>query len=166
MSLGIQITDPGKKSKKGKLTLEKTETGFTTVTEGKGDPAKDCLVEVSPGGSDRHETVSFHHASGNALPDIYANGFEEKVHGCRRKGCPTSSRNFGRQPMALHNGWRQGGNQPKRRTKTSMTDLAGLKQEREKPNNKPTQGRPPWITPTRVCCMATQTGLPWVVPPA
>jgi nicotinamide phosphoribosyltransferase len=41
------ITDPGKKSKKGRLTLEKTADGsFTTVTEGKGDPAKDCLVEI------------------------------------------------------------------------------------------------------------------------
>jgi len=40
------ITDPGKQSKKGKLTLEKSGTSFTTVTEGKGDPSKDCLVEV------------------------------------------------------------------------------------------------------------------------
>ena len=41
------ITDPGKKSKKGQLTLEKDADGkFTTVTEGKGTPEKDCLVEV------------------------------------------------------------------------------------------------------------------------
>jgi nicotinamide phosphoribosyltransferase len=40
------ITDPGKKSKMGRLTLEKAGDSFTTVTEGKGDPAKDCLVEV------------------------------------------------------------------------------------------------------------------------
>jgi len=41
------ITDPGKKSKKGRLTLEQKENGeWETVTEGKGDPAKDKLVEV------------------------------------------------------------------------------------------------------------------------
>merc|ERR1712166_75897 len=41
------ITDPGKKSKMGRLTLEKGLWGqLTTVTEGKGDPAKDALVEV------------------------------------------------------------------------------------------------------------------------
>lgn len=41
------ITDPGKKSKKGKLTLEKDDAGaWVTTTEGKGDPAKDALVEV------------------------------------------------------------------------------------------------------------------------
>merc|ERR1712178_149132 len=40
------ITDPGKRSKKGRLTLEKTDNQWTTVTEGKGDPAKDQLVEV------------------------------------------------------------------------------------------------------------------------
>merc|ERR1712176_512721 len=41
------ITDPGKKSKKGRLTLEKGADGtWTTVTEGKGDAAKDQLVTV------------------------------------------------------------------------------------------------------------------------
>jgi len=41
------ITDPGKRSKKGRLTLERDADGnFTTTTEGKGDPAKDILVEV------------------------------------------------------------------------------------------------------------------------
>jgi nicotinamide phosphoribosyltransferase len=40
------ITDPGKKSKKGKLTLENNDGVWTTVTEGKGDPSKDRLVEV------------------------------------------------------------------------------------------------------------------------
>ena len=41
------ITDKGKQSKKGKLTLEMGPDGkLTTVTEGKGDPAKDVLVEV------------------------------------------------------------------------------------------------------------------------
>jgi nicotinamide phosphoribosyltransferase len=41
------VTDSGKKSKKGKLTVEKGADGVaTTVTEGKGDPAKDMLVEV------------------------------------------------------------------------------------------------------------------------
>lgn len=40
------ITDPGKKSKKGRLTLEKTEDGYTTITDGLGDPAKNVLVEV------------------------------------------------------------------------------------------------------------------------
>jgi len=40
------ITDPGKKSKKGKLTLELKDGQWTTVTEGKGDPKLDKLVEV------------------------------------------------------------------------------------------------------------------------
>jgi nicotinamide phosphoribosyltransferase len=41
------ITDPGKKSKMGRLTLERAEDGeFITVVEGKGDPEKDLLVEV------------------------------------------------------------------------------------------------------------------------
>jgi nicotinamide phosphoribosyltransferase len=35
------ITDPGKKSKKGRLTLEKTKDGnFVTVEEGAGDVKK------------------------------------------------------------------------------------------------------------------------------
>ena len=41
------ITDKGKQSKKGKLTLERGSDGkLTTVTEGKGDPNKDILVET------------------------------------------------------------------------------------------------------------------------
>merc|ERR1712139_1490 len=41
------VTDPGKKSKKGKLTVEKGADGVvTTVTEGKGTASKDMLVEV------------------------------------------------------------------------------------------------------------------------
>merc|ERR1719446_1653933 len=41
------ITDPGKKSKMGRLTLEKgADNKFVTVVEGKGDAAKDILVEV------------------------------------------------------------------------------------------------------------------------
>merc|ERR1712196_306599 len=40
------ITDPGKKSKKGRLTLEKQGDKFVTVREGKGSPRNDCLVEV------------------------------------------------------------------------------------------------------------------------
>merc|ERR1719215_1947877 len=40
------ITDPGKKSKAGKLTLEKKDDAWVTVTEGKGNPAADKLVEV------------------------------------------------------------------------------------------------------------------------
>merc|ERR1712232_958872 len=40
------ITDPGKKSKKGRLTLEKQGDNYITVTEGKGDPSKDELIEV------------------------------------------------------------------------------------------------------------------------
>jgi len=41
------VTDPGKKSKKGQLTVEKGADGvITTITEGKGDPSKDMLVEV------------------------------------------------------------------------------------------------------------------------
>ena len=41
------ITDKGKQSKKGKLTLEKIGGKLVTVTEGKGTPANDVLVEVS-----------------------------------------------------------------------------------------------------------------------
>jgi len=40
------ITDPGKKSKKGRLTLEKNGEEWVTTTEGKGDQSKDQLVEV------------------------------------------------------------------------------------------------------------------------
>lgn len=41
------ITDKGKQSKKGKLTLERGADGcLMTTTEGKGDPTKDVLVEV------------------------------------------------------------------------------------------------------------------------
>ncbi|CAK0862400.1 unnamed protein product [Prorocentrum cordatum] len=44
------ITDPGKRSKKGRLTLELREgpqgKEWTTVTEGKGDSQADQLVEV------------------------------------------------------------------------------------------------------------------------
>jgi len=40
------ITDPGKKSKKGRLTLELKDGTWTTVAEGKGDPSLDQLVEV------------------------------------------------------------------------------------------------------------------------
>ena len=32
------ITDHGKKSKRGRLTLEKTRDGYDTVEEGHGDP--------------------------------------------------------------------------------------------------------------------------------
>ncbi|KJE92087.1 pre-B-cell colony-enhancing factor [Capsaspora owczarzaki ATCC 30864] len=45
------ITDPGKKSKTGRLTLERTEDGkFVTQVESKGDPAKDLLVTVFENG--------------------------------------------------------------------------------------------------------------------
>lgn len=37
------ITDPGKKSKKGRLTLELQNGEFTTVQEGNGDPEKVSL---------------------------------------------------------------------------------------------------------------------------
>merc|ERR1719356_1694327 len=40
------ITDPGKKSKKGRLTLECEGGKWTTVTEGKGDPKKDQMVTI------------------------------------------------------------------------------------------------------------------------
>jgi len=55
------ITDPGKKSKAGKLTLEYKDEQWRTVTEGKGDPAQDCLVEVFCDGKllidDNFETI-------------------------------------------------------------------------------------------------------------
>merc|ERR1712113_317597 len=40
------ITDPGKKSKKGRLTLELKDGQWTTVAEGKGDANLDQLVDV------------------------------------------------------------------------------------------------------------------------
>lgn len=42
------ITDKGKQSKKGRFTVERDEaTGkLVTITEGKGDPAKDVLIPV------------------------------------------------------------------------------------------------------------------------
>lgn len=45
------ITDPGKKSKMGRLTLEKGADGkLVTVTEGKGDESKDLLVTIFENG--------------------------------------------------------------------------------------------------------------------
>ena len=43
-------TDPGKKSKKGRLTLELNEGKWSTVEAGTGDASKDKLVEVSRDG--------------------------------------------------------------------------------------------------------------------
>jgi len=40
------ITDKGKQSKKGQLSLENIDGKITTVTEGKGDPSKNMLVEM------------------------------------------------------------------------------------------------------------------------
>merc|ERR1719464_1184006 len=40
------ITDPGKKSKKGKLTLENKDGKWVTVTEGNGAPEDDQLREI------------------------------------------------------------------------------------------------------------------------
>jgi len=40
------VTDPGKKSKRGRLTLQCTGTKWETITEGKGDPKLDRLVPV------------------------------------------------------------------------------------------------------------------------
>jgi len=41
------ITDPGKKSKKGRLMLDREKSGkWVTVTEGRGDPKLDHLREV------------------------------------------------------------------------------------------------------------------------
>merc|ERR1712060_538514 len=45
------ITDPGKKSKKGRLTLEKKDGQWTTVTGGKGNPSLDKLVDVFKDGT-------------------------------------------------------------------------------------------------------------------
>jgi len=46
------ITDPGKKSKKGRLTLEKAEgvNNYVTMTDGKGDPTKDIMIDVFKNG--------------------------------------------------------------------------------------------------------------------
>merc|ERR1711933_244255 len=40
------ITDPGKKSKKGRLTLENKNGAWTTHVEGKGNANDDQLIEV------------------------------------------------------------------------------------------------------------------------
>ena len=48
------ITDKGKQSKKGRLSLEMQNGKLTTVTEGKGDASKDELKEVFQNG---HMTV-------------------------------------------------------------------------------------------------------------
>merc|ERR1712012_147266 len=45
------VTDPGKKSKKGKLTLEKKDGKWVTVEGGKGSPSADALVAVFRNGS-------------------------------------------------------------------------------------------------------------------
>ena len=39
------ITDPGKKSKKGRLTLEEQDGVLVTIQEGKGDPKKVSLLK-------------------------------------------------------------------------------------------------------------------------
>ncbi|ESO89877.1 hypothetical protein LOTGIDRAFT_218343 [Lottia gigantea] len=44
------ITDVGKKSKKGRLSLELQGTEYVTVQEGKGDPNKDQLITVYENG--------------------------------------------------------------------------------------------------------------------
>eukprot|EP00127_Corallochytrium_limacisporum_P003440 Clim_evm68s149 gene=Clim_evmTU68s149 len=46
------ITDPGKKSKKGRLTLERDATGkYHTIEENRGDPSKDLLEPVFENGA-------------------------------------------------------------------------------------------------------------------
>jgi len=40
------ITDPGKKSKKGRLTLQRINDSWQTVCEGKGDPEEDLLEDI------------------------------------------------------------------------------------------------------------------------
>lgn len=45
------ITDPGKKSKKGKLTLEYSNGVFTTVESGNGDASKDYMITVFENGA-------------------------------------------------------------------------------------------------------------------
>jgi len=44
------ITDPGKKSKKGRLTLEKSSDGWVTTEAGSGDASKDELVAIFKNG--------------------------------------------------------------------------------------------------------------------
>lgn len=44
------ITDTGKTSKKGRLTLQRDNGTFTTIQHGKGDPEKDLLVAVFENG--------------------------------------------------------------------------------------------------------------------
>ncbi|XP_071514858.1 nicotinamide phosphoribosyltransferase-like [Panulirus ornatus] len=45
------ITDPGKNSKRGRLTLQREDDGtYTTIESGKGDPSKDLLVTVFENG--------------------------------------------------------------------------------------------------------------------
>lgn len=57
------VTDPGKKSKKGRLTLEYSDGQYKTVEEGKGDPKKVNLhlvpkVHIACIGSDSWELTT------------------------------------------------------------------------------------------------------------
>ncbi|XP_060577415.1 LOW QUALITY PROTEIN: nicotinamide phosphoribosyltransferase-like [Ruditapes philippinarum] len=72
------ITDPGKKSKKGRLTLEKTKDGnFVTVEEGAGDVKKDILETVFENGK-LLKDFSFDEVRANAEIDLVNQRKKEK----------------------------------------------------------------------------------------
>ncbi|CAG5131032.1 unnamed protein product [Candidula unifasciata] len=66
------ITDRGKRSKKGQLTLERQNNGFITKEEGTGDPAKDVLQVVFENGKLVKE-FSFSEVRKNAEIDLLKN---------------------------------------------------------------------------------------------
>ena len=75
------ITDSGKKSKRGKLTLERTDDDkkFITRQEGSGDPKKDVLVTVSENGK-LLKDYTFEEIRKNAQIDLLKNAEEEPMN--------------------------------------------------------------------------------------
>ncbi|GFN88927.1 nicotinamide phosphoribosyltransferase-like [Plakobranchus ocellatus] len=66
------VTDRGKTSKKGRLTLEKQDRNFVTVQEGRGDPAKDEMKVVFENGK-LLKDFSFEEIRRNAEIDLVKN---------------------------------------------------------------------------------------------
>ncbi|KAK3600703.1 hypothetical protein CHS0354_011383 [Potamilus streckersoni] len=66
------ITDPGKKSKKGRLNLELQDGEYVTMTEGTGDPKKDLLITVFENGKLLRD-YTFDEVRSNAEIDLVKN---------------------------------------------------------------------------------------------
>lgn len=63
------VTDPGKTSKKGLLTLEQNNDQFRTIEEGKGDPKKDLLMLVYENGK-LFQDYTFSEVKNNANSEL------------------------------------------------------------------------------------------------